>query len=301
MTFSPDTCRQSINRACGGFHVKPRHYQIVHCRRSLARHRFGKASIKRPFFHLSQEPGLCCGRPTACAASTAKHVLIGQPPAAATALGLSRPYQRPRPPAHFIDRQATAIIPNLNRQKRNSTRHPTLRRGLLGALDQRPCPQPDRGEDAMPESLRRAHRCKTPRQPDPQNPDLRHTDQLRQRTAAPPRSSAWPDAAGESGCQALRVSCATTPRIAADVIAVLQHELDRATMGLHDQPGIVDALFDLAKKRAIGFAAEHNRFLCRAQGILARICKNRPCCGRHSSAFQKASVRLGNWSSRQLA
>lgn len=178
---------------------------------------------------------------------------------------------------------------------------PNIRRGLLGALDQRPCPQPDRGEDAMPESLRRAHRCKTPRQPDPQNPDLRHTDQLRQRTAAPPRSSAWPDAAGESGCQALRVRCATTPRIAADVIAVLQHELDRATMGLHDQPGIVDALFDLAKKRAIGFAAEHNRFLCRAQGILARICKNRPCCGRHSSAFQKASVRLGNWSSRQLA
>src|SRR6056297_1431913 len=37
-------------------------------------------------------------------------------------------------------------------------------------MDWIPCPQQDRGEDALPESLRRAHRRKRPRPPDCRNP-----------------------------------------------------------------------------------------------------------------------------------
>jgi hypothetical protein len=53
-----------------------------------------------------------------------------------------------------------------DRQKRNPARHPALRPCLLEKLNRISRPEPDRGEDAVPESLRRAH-CRTaPRQPD---------------------------------------------------------------------------------------------------------------------------------------
>jgi CIC family chloride channel protein len=40
------------------------------------------------------------------------------------------------------------------RQKRNPARYPVLLSGLLEALDRIPRPQPDRGEDALPQGIR---------------------------------------------------------------------------------------------------------------------------------------------------
>jgi hypothetical protein len=45
----------------------------------------------------------------------------------------------------------------------------------LETLDRTSRPEPDRGEDAVHESLRRAHRRKASRQPDGRNPDPRRT------------------------------------------------------------------------------------------------------------------------------
>ncbi len=44
-------------------------------------------------------------------------------------------------------------------------------------LDQIPRPEPDRGQDALPEGLRRTHNCERPRPPDRRNPDPRRLDE----------------------------------------------------------------------------------------------------------------------------
>ena len=94
----------------------------------------------------------------------------------------------------IIDRQATPIIPirkngrpmegglpGGTRPQRNPARHPILRPGILETLDRIPRPQPDRGEDALPEILRRAHRRKRPRPPDRRNPHPHRTHEPLQR------------------------------------------------------------------------------------------------------------------------
>ncbi len=65
-----------------------------------------------------------------------------------------------RPPGHrdHSDPQERSTLesglPGRNRQKRNPARHAPLWQGILEVLDGLPCPQPDRGEDAVPEGLR---------------------------------------------------------------------------------------------------------------------------------------------------
>lgn len=48
-------------------------------------------------------------------------------------------------------------LPGCNRPERNPASHPTLRQGVLEALDRIPCPKPDGSEDAVPQGLRRSH------------------------------------------------------------------------------------------------------------------------------------------------
>lgn len=83
----------------------------------------------------------------------------------------------------IIDRQAIAIIPIRKSGRawkedcpaaiaRNETLRATRHsgRGILEAMNRIPRPQPDRSENAVPQSLRRTHRRKRPRLPDRRNP-----------------------------------------------------------------------------------------------------------------------------------
>ena len=72
-------------------------------------------------------------------------------------------------------------LPGSDREKRNPARDPALWPGILEALDRIPRPKPDRGKDAVPQGLRRAHRRKRPRPPNRRNPDPRRTHQSLQR------------------------------------------------------------------------------------------------------------------------
>jgi hypothetical protein len=74
--------------------------------------------------------------------------------------GATVPYAHHRPPSHADHpdpQERTPLergLPGRNRPKRTPACHPALRPGVLEALDGRPCPKPDRGQDAVPESLR---------------------------------------------------------------------------------------------------------------------------------------------------
>ncbi len=59
-------------------------------------------------------------------------------------------------------------------QKRDPALQTPLRQGILESLDRIPRLQPHRGEDAMPQSLRRTHRCTQPRPTDRGNPLPHH-------------------------------------------------------------------------------------------------------------------------------
>ena len=69
--------------------------------------------------------------------------------------------------------QTLSLLPNLP----NPACYPTLRPSILEGLDRIPCPKPDRSEDAVPESLRRAHQWKGPRPPNRLKPDPHRTDE----------------------------------------------------------------------------------------------------------------------------
>ena len=56
-------------------------------------------------------------------------------------------------------------LPGGNGQERNPARHPPLSPGILETLDRIPCPKSHRGKDALPQSLRGAHRRKRPQPP----------------------------------------------------------------------------------------------------------------------------------------
>ena len=56
------------------------------------------------------------------------------------------------------------------RAQRDPARDPPLRQGLLEAVDGIPCPKSDRGQDALPQSLRREDRRTRPRPPNRRSP-----------------------------------------------------------------------------------------------------------------------------------
>jgi hypothetical protein len=83
----------------------------------------------------------------------------------------------------IIARGGTAIIPIRKKRsamegglpgregaQRNPPRDALLWQGILEAVDRIPHTQPRRGKDALPQILRRAHRCKRSRTPDRRNP-----------------------------------------------------------------------------------------------------------------------------------
>jgi len=78
---------------------------------------------------------------------------------------LSHRHRRPKGNPDFSDPQERATLqrglPGCTRQKRNPARHPALRPGVLEALDRIPRQMPDRGQDALLESLGDALRHET--------------------------------------------------------------------------------------------------------------------------------------------
>jgi Transposase DDE domain len=74
-------------------------------------------------------------------------------------------------------------LPGCVRPQRNPARQPAARPGILEALDRIPCRKPDRGKDALPQSLWRAHLRKRPKLPNRRSPDPRrpHEPLLRTR------------------------------------------------------------------------------------------------------------------------
>ena len=114
------------------------------------------------------------------------------------------PIRKKRPP---VERR----LPRGTRPQRNPARHPVLRAGVLETLDGIPRPQPDRGEDALPEILRRAHCRKRPRTSGRRNPHPHRTHEPLQR---PPHRRDHPrglTVSGGRGSHASGGSCATTP------------------------------------------------------------------------------------------
>jgi hypothetical protein len=72
-------------------------------------------------------------------------------------------------------------LPGGARPQRDPARHSALWPGVLEALDRLPRPQPDRGQDALSQGLRRAHRRERPGPPDSRDPHPRRHDEPLQR------------------------------------------------------------------------------------------------------------------------
>ena len=113
--------------------------------------------------------------------------------------GHHRPAGHPNRPDPEERARLEGRLPGSEGSERDAPRHETLRSGVLEILDRIPRPKPRRGEDAMPQVVRRAHRRKRPRPTDRRDPHPHCAHEPLQPPSAPPRSSARPDIGGKRG------------------------------------------------------------------------------------------------------